>query len=374
MTVLIAPDKFKGSLSAAEVCAAIKEGLHAVDSSLRIVTLPLADGGEGTCELLTHHAGGSIVSLEVRDPLFRPIQSQYGISKDGKTAFLEMAKASGLQLLAQNEQNPMITSTVGTGDLIRHALDNGVEELIMGVGGSATTDGGMGMAEALGIVFYDSAGEKLRPVGSNLNRIHRLDMSGIHSRLKDIRFTIFCDVDNPLHGPKGAAYVFSPQKGADSQMVALLDQGLAHYQEVVEQALAVKVNFPGAGAGGGLPATVKALTEVLIRPGMEFIIEFTSLEKMVADADVVVTGEGKIDDQTLSGKVVKGVASLASRHKKPVIAIAGKSLLDDDSIQALGITRLMMLTGPNSTEKESMENAYAILRERASELARNWPL
>jgi glycerate kinase len=312
--------------------------------------------------------------LEVRDPLFRPIQSQYGISKDGKTAFLEMAKASGLQLLAQNEQNPMITSTVGTGDLIRHALDNGVEELIMGVGGSATTDGGMGMAEALGIVFYDSAGEKLRPVGSNLNRIHRLDMSGIHSRLKDIRFTIFCDVDNPLHGPKGAAYVFSPQKGADSQMVALLDQGLAHYQEVVEQALAVKVNFPGAGAGGGLPATVKALTEVLIRPGMEFIIEFTSLEKMVADADVVVTGEGKIDDQTLSGKVVKGVASLASRHKKPVIAIAGKSLLDDDSIQALGITRLMMLTGPNSTEKESMENAYAILRERASELARNWPL
>jgi glycerate kinase len=285
-----------------------------------------------------------------------------------------MAKASGLQLLAQNEQNPMITSTVGTGDLIRHALDNGVEELIMGVGGSATTDGGMGMAEALGIVFYDSAGERLRPVGSNLNRIHRLDMSGIHSRLKDIRFTIFCDVDNPLHGPKGAAYVFSPQKGADSQMVALLDQGLAHYQEVVEQALAVKVNFPGAGAGGGLPATVKALTEVLIRPGMEFIIEFTSLEKMVADADVVVTGEGKIDDQTLSGKVVKGVASLASRYKKPVIAIAGKSLLDDDSIQALGITRLMMLTGPNSTEKESMENAYAILRERASELARNWPL
>lgn len=373
MTVLIAPDKFKGSLSAAEVCAAIKEGLHAVDSSLTIITLPLADGGEGTCELLTHYARGSMVSVEVRDPLFRRIQSHYGISKDGKTAFLEMAKASGLQLLAQDEQNPMITSTIGTGDLIRHALDSGVDELIMGVGGSATTDGGMGMAEALGIAFYDNSGKRLKPIGSNLVRIHHLDMSGVHRRLKDVRFTIFCDVDNPLHGPKGAAHVFSPQKGADSHMVALLDQGLAHYQEVVEQALAINVNFPGAGAGGGLPATVKALTEVLVRPGMEFIIEFTSLEKMVTDADAVVTGEGKIDEQTLSGKVVKGVASLAARHKKPVIAIAGKSLLDDGSIQSMGITRLMMLTGPNTTEKESMENAYAILRERASELARNWP-
>jgi glycerate kinase len=199
-------------------------------------------------------------------------------------------------------------------------------------------------------------------------------MSGVHPRLKDVRVTIFCDVDNPLHGPKGAAYVFSPQKGADSHTVALLDQGLAHYQKVLEQALAINVNFPGAGAGGGLPATVKALTEVLVRPGMEFIIEFTSLEKMVAEADAVVTGEGKIDEQTLSGKVVKGVASLASRHKKPVIAIAGKSLLDDSSIQSMGITRLMMLTGPTTTEKESMENAYAILRERASELARSWPL
>ena len=257
MTILLAPDKFKGSLSAAEVCSAMKEGLRRVDSNLNIVELPLADGGEGTCELLTSYAQGIMVNLRVRDPLFRAIDSGYGISKDGRIAFLEMAKASGLQLLKANERNPMLGSTVGTGDLIRHALDHGVEHIIMGIGGSATTDAGMGMAESLGVQFFDASGTMLKPIGANMQRVRSIDLSGIHPRLQRVQFTIFCDVDNPLHGPQGAAYVFSPQKGADAAMVRTLDNGLQHYERVLQSTVNAEVNFPGAGAGGGCPLPLR---------------------------------------------------------------------------------------------------------------------
>jgi glycerate kinase len=369
-TILVVPDKFKGSLTAAEVSRHVKESLASSDPELNIITLPLADGGEGTCELLTTYANGTTIELMVRDPLFRPIPSRYGLSGDRKTAFLEMAQASGLQLLDKYERNPLVTSTVGTGDLIRHALDSGVTRIIMGVGGSGTTDGGMGMADALGVVFYDSIGGRLPPFGENMERIHTMDISGVHPRLQEVPFTVFCDVDNPLHGLRGAAHIFSPQKGASAEMVEQLDAGLRHYEQILRATLGKEVNFPGAGAGGGLPSTIYALSNVALSPGMEYIIAFTNLEEKIASADVIITGEGKIDDQTLSGKVVKGVADLAARYGKPVIAVAGKCTLSREDVERLSLAAVVTLTGVDTDEEEAIAKAAYLLRKRISEF---WP-
>jgi glycerate kinase len=366
MTILIAPDKFKGSLSAHDVCDIISRELRA-NASLEIVALPLADGGEGTCELLTTFSGGSSIKIKVRDPLARTIQATYGISKDGRIAFLEMATASGLQLLKKEEFNPLVTTTLGTGDLIRHALDRGVDEIIMGVGGSATNDGGMGMAESLGVIFYDALGNKLSGCGQNLSRIHSMDLSTVHPRMAKVNFTIFCDVDNPLHGTNGAAYIFSPQKGADHQTVIKLDNGLKHYQLILEKTTGVGVDFPGAGAGGGLPASLKALASIKIRRGMEFIAEFTNLEEKIRSADFVITGEGKVDRQTLSGKVVKGVAELAKKNKVPLIIMAGKNELGKENLEELGALKLVTLVGDGVDDQAAIQRAAEVLKTRVKE-------
>jgi glycerate 2-kinase len=367
MTILLAPDKFKGSLSASRVCDALQEELLSADSGYRIIALPMADGGEGTCELLTFYSGGYPVNVRVRDPLFREIDSGYGISKDGRTAFLEMAKASGLQLLQKYERNPMVTTTLGTGDLIRHALDSGVEHIIMGIGGSGTTDGGIGMAESLGVIYYSITGQKLSPVGKNLRYIHTMDTSGVHPRLQQVQFTIFCDVDNPLYGPRGAAYIFSPQKGADTDMVHALDEGLRHYERILERSLNREVDFAGAGAGGGLPASVKALANITIRGGMDFITEFTQLEEQVRSADVIITGEGKMDEQTLSGKVVKGIADLAAKYHKRLIVLAGKNELDGEHLQRLGAEKVITLTRENVSEEMAVKDAFRLIKQRVKE-------
>ena len=367
MTILLAPDKFKGSLSAIEVCDALREELVSVNPKFTIITLPMADGGEGSCELLTLYSKGTFVNVRVRDPLAREIDSGYGISKDGRTAFLEMAKASGLQLLNKMEQNPMLTTTLGTGDLIRHALDHGVEQIIMGVGGSGTNDGGIGMAESLGVIYYSSSGERLDPVGKNLLRIHHMDLSGIHPRLRQVSFTIFCDVDNPLHGRRGAAHIFAPQKGADAAMVEALDHGLVHYEKILEQAVNKRVNFPGAGAGGGLPASLRAFADIEVRGGMDFIIEFTGLSEQVENADIVITGEGKIDEQTLSGKVVKGIADLASKYRKRLFVVAGKNELSPEELRNLGAERVITLMNGTVSEDEAVKNAFLLLKRRMKE-------
>lgn len=367
MKILVVPDKFKGSLTAQQVCDAVSDGLLAVDKSFDIIALPLADGGEGTCELLTSYSGGSFVPVMVRDPLFRTIESGYGLSRDGKIAFLEMAKASGLQLLKKEERDPRVNSTAGTGDLIRHALDKGVEHIIMGIGGSATNDGGMGMAQALGVVFYSASGEALIPVGGNMRSVRRVDLTGVHPGLKMVRFTIFCDVDNPLHGPQGATYVFAPQKGASEKIVEDLDEGLKHYEKILAAAVQRDLNFPGAGAGGGLPASVKALADITIKPGMEFIIEFTRLEEQIQHADAVITGEGKVDGQTLSGKVVMGIAGLCTKFHKRLVIIAGKNDLDPQRLETLGATKLITLVRPGISDEEAIKRAYALIIQRTKE-------
>jgi glycerate kinase len=366
MNILVAPDKFKGSLTAQQVCDAISEGIRSVDANATLDILPMADGGEGSAQLLTSFSGGTTKKLMVRDPLFRSIESSYGISRDGKTAFMEMANASGLQLLKSDERNPMKTSTVGTGDLIIDALEQGVENIIMGIGGSATNDAGIGMAAALGVKFYSSSEKKLEPVGENLGVIHKIDTSELHPQLKNISITIFCDVDNPLHGTRGAAHVFAPQKGADETMVNALDEGLAHYKKILGSSVNRVVDFPGAGAGGGLPASLKAFTNLTVRPGMEYIMAFINLEERIRKADLIITGEGKIDQQTLSGKVVKGIADTAFRHAKTVIAVAGRCDLSAADLGSLGIEAVITLVDSATTEVYAIKNAYSLIRERIS--------
>lgn len=366
MKILIAPDKFKGSLTAQQVCDAISEGIRDVDAGAVLDMLPMADGGEGSAQLLTSFSGGTTRSLMVRDPLFRSIESSYGISSDGKTAFMEMASASGLQLLKPHERNPMKTSTIGTGDLIVDALEQGVEHIILGIGGSATNDAGTGIAAALGVKFYSSSDVELEPNGSSLKHIHRIDINNIHPRLKEISITIFCDVDNPLYGTRGAAYLFAPQKGADEKMVHDLDHGLRHYKSVLEPLVNRDVDFPGAGAGGGVPASLKAFTNLTVRAGIEYIMDYVKLEDRIHDVDLVITGEGKIDEQTLAGKVVKGVADAAFRHAKPVVAIAGRCDLDATQLAPFHFTRLLTLVDERTTENEAVKNAASLIRARIS--------
>jgi glycerate kinase len=367
MNILIAPDKFKGSLTAMQVCETVSDALLSINPHHNLVMLPLADGGEGTCELLTEYCKGEFVTVDVRDPLFRKISSRYGISPDNKIAFLEMAKASGLQLLSHEERDPLITSTVGTGDMIRHALDRGVEHIMMGIGGSATNDAGMGMADALGIKFYDRQGRRVECIGRNLSVVDAIDVTGVHPLLQRASFTLFCDVTNPLFGPDGAAYVFAPQKGASIETVRALDEGLSAYARVLEAKTGRVANFPGAGAGGGLPTTLNAFAEVEIRAGMEYISEFIGLEQQIRWADMVITGEGNVDEQTMSGKVVKGVAALASKYRKPLIVIAGTSELDEANLQALSVHTLISLTDETTSQSEAIRNAPALLTQRLYE-------
>lgn len=367
MNILIAPDKFKGSLEATQVCDAIRAALRQCDATINCVDIPLADGGEGTGALLTKFMQGKMIEVSVRDPLFRMINSSYGVSYDGTTAFIEMAKASGLQLLKKEERNPLRTSSVGTGDLIRHALDHGVSKIILGIGGSATNDAGMGIGEALGLRFFSSDGEALHPTGTNLKYVTTIDERQLHPRCANVHVTVLCDVDNPLYGMKGAAVVFAPQKGADAMAVKILDDGLQNAARVFGEKFKVDVNFPGAGAAGGVSVMICALMRTNVRRGMEFITEFTGLEKAVQEADVVITGEGKIDEQTLSGKVLQGVSKLARKYHKPIIAIAGKCDLQPHQLSALGIGHVITLSNSPVSEQIAMQNASEILKRVTAE-------
>ncbi len=370
--ILIAPDKFKGSLTAPQVCKAITEGLRHINSALNIVSVPLADGGEGTGDLLTELSGGATIKANVLDPLFRVIESEYGISGDGSTAFIEMAKASGLQLLKQQERNPMITSSFGTGQLIGHALDRKVSKIVLGVGGSATNDAGMGMAEALGFRFLSSKKEKLKPVGRNLIQVEEMMEAHIHPRLRDCEFTVIHDVQNPLYGKRGAAFGFAAQKGASPADIELLDRGLGHFAEVVFKQFNTDINFPGAGAGGGIVAASKLIFSALVTPGIDFIIRFSNLEHQIQSASLIITGEGKIDEQTMSGKVVKGVAALSSKHEKPCIAFTGKCDLNDSEIKELGLQEIITLVDTRTNEQQAIQQAYSLLKQRAVQYLPGW--
>jgi glycerate 2-kinase len=342
MRIVIAPDKFKGSLSAEEVCAAIAVGVRHAVTATDIIEIPLADGGEGTRAILNKAFGGHDVTVRVSDPLGRSIDASYGISADGKKAFIEMSAASGLQLLKESERNPMVTTTVGTGELIRHAVENGVKEIVLGIGGSATNDMGIGMATALGYRFLDADEKEVSPIGANLEHVAKVVVPEVN-KLAGVIVTVLCDVANPLHGEMGAAHVFAPQKGADAPAVQRLDYGLSHLAEVIQHQFNVDVNFPAAGAAGGLGAGAHFFLGGQLIRGITYILDTLKVESEIASADLVITGEGKLDTQSLSGKVIAGVAALCHRHHKPFIILTGRNTLTPEQLHDLGPAKVYAL-------------------------------
>ncbi len=369
MKIVVAPDKFKGSLSAEEVCAAIAEGIERAGINAEVYAIPMGDGGEGTCAILTRHAEGAWHSVETVDPLQRPVVAHYGISPDGSRAFIEMASASGLQLLAENERDPLRTSTTGTGIMIRHAWECGVREVVLGVGGSATNDCGIGIATAFGYEFLDAAGEALPPTGGSLLRVASIipPASGLINR--DV--TVLCDVRNPLFGSDGAACVFAQQKGADTSAVSLLDKGLMNIRNVIMQGYGVDVNFPGAGAGGGVGAGLSFFLGGRIVEGIDYVMNLVGIENAIADADLVITGEGKLDRQSLSGKVVSGVARVCAALERPLLVITGKDELGTTT-EIPGNVQVISLTADGVSEKEAINNARRLISSRVTIAINDW--
>lgn len=327
--------------------------------------VPLADGGEGTYQLLTQLSNGKTIQVDVLDPLQRKIKASYSISDDGQTAFIEMALASGLQLLKPEERSCIHTSTYGTGQLIQRALDAGVKKIVMGIGGSATNDAGMGMANALGYRLFSHSGDELEGVGADLTRLSVIDFSQAHPQIRHTKFITLCDVNNPLYGPKGAAYVFAKQKGASDEEIEILDKGLQNFAAIARK-MNCDIGFPGAGAAGGLGAGTKLFLNASIQTGIDFLITNTHLEEKIKEADVVITGEGKLDMQTLSGKVVSGVAALARQYNKKLIAIAGSCELTGDQITQMGISQVITLVDDTTSESEAVRMATAQLRAKAA--------
>ena len=371
MKIIVAPDSYKGSLSAKEVADAIEKGLKKVDETIEVVKVPMADGGEGTVQSLVDASNGKLVTLKVMDPLMREIDSFYGILGDGTTAVMEMAAASGLPLIKKEEKNPWKTTTFGTGQLIKHALDMGCRSIIMGIGGSATNDGGCGMAMALGVKFLDKEGNEVGFGGGSLGLIHSIDVSGLDERIKECTIVAACDVDNPLVGLKGASHIFGPQKGADTEMVLALDKNLQHYGMLVEEALGVSLlDYPGAGAAGGLGGGLLAFLGASLKSGIDIVIDTTKLEEIMKGADLVITGEGMIDYQTLHGKTPYGVARAASKQNIPVIAIAGGIGNNIEVLYDHGFTSIFSIVDKPMTLDEAIENCDALLQSVAERVLR----
>lgn len=373
LVIVLAPDSFKESMTAKEVCEAMERGIRKANSQIRCIHVPMADGGEGTMQSLVDATGGRVYSKEVVGPLGNNVVAEYGILGNGEIGVIEMASASGIHLVDSEKRNPLITTTFGTGQLIKACLDKGVKKLLIGIGGSATNDGGAGFIQALGGRLLDENGDDLSYGGGALAKLHTIDLSNLDERLKYVSVEVVCDVNNPLCGKEGASYVFGPQKGATREMIEILDQNLSHYAEVIKEQLGKDViSKAGAGAAGGLGAGLMAFLDVKLKSGIEMVIEYANLEEKVRDADMVWTGEGSIDFQTQYGKTPLGVAMIAKKYNKPVIALAGRvgndiDVLYDKGIDAIfgimrGVTSIeeALVKGPENVEKTS-ENIIRLL-------------
>jgi glycerate kinase len=369
--IVIAPDSFKGSMSAREAAEAMERGIKAVCPNVIIEKIPMADGGEGTVETLVDATGGRVIKVNVLGPLGEKRESYFGILGDGKTAVIEMALASGLPLVPKEKRNPLVTTTYGTGQLIKAALDQGCLEFIIGIGGSATNDGGVGMAQALGVRFLDAEGIEIPFGGGSLNRLEKIDTSKIDPRLQECKVMVACDVNNPLCGQQGASAVFGPQKGATPEMVELLDHNLAHLAAVIKRDVEKDVkDFPGAGAAGGLGAGLMAFCHAQLQRGIEIIIQATKLREKMAGADLVITGEGQIDFQTAHGKTPMGVATVAKSMNIPVIALVGNIGRGADMLYDLGINAIFSIAeGPMGLE-ECMKNGAELMERAANRVMR----
>lgn len=370
--IVVAPDSFKGSLSAVEVAQAITNGLRRSGLDADIVQVPMADGGEGTVDAVLTAVGGERRTLVVTGPLGEPVEAFYGVLEDG-TAVIEMAAASGLPLVPEMRRNPLQATSYGTGELMRDALDRGCTRILLGIGGSATNDGGMGMAQALGVRFIDAAGRELVTGGQQLERIARIDASGLHPRIVagDVPVDVCCDVTNPLCGPNGASAVYGPQKGATPAMIERLDRGLDHYAVCIAMQLGVMVrDVPGAGAAGGLGAGLLAFCRARLAPGIREVTALTRLEDAIRGASLVVTGEGRTDAQTAFGKVPSGVAALGLQHGVPVVCLSGGLGDGVDELYAHGITALFSIANRPLVLEDAMRDGAALLEQAAENIAR----
>ncbi|WP_180068604.1 glycerate kinase [Acinetobacter sp. YH16038] len=372
-TFVLAPDSFKESMTAEQACQAMQRGILQVFPDANCITVPMADGGEGTVDALISSLKGERVKCQVTGPLAsQSIETYFGLVDAGQTVVIEMAKANGIHLLEVARRNPMLTSTYGTGEMIKQALDLGVKKIIIGLGGSITNDGGSGMAQALGVQFFNATGEVMQVCGGNLNQIDRIDFSRLDSRLKNTEILIASDVNNPLCGPNGTSVIFGPQKGATSEMVQQLDRNLRHFADLVETSLDISFkNFPGAGAAGGLGFGLMAFAGAKLQSGVALIMEQNRLAEKIADADYVFTGEGKIDHQTALGKTPFGVAQVAQQLNKPVIAFAGLVGEGIESLYQAGFSQIVGINPPDCLLKDALKNAEINLKKAVVQAVQN---
>ena len=369
--ILVAVDSFKGTLTSIEAAEIIEKGFTFVIPELSVLKIPLADGGEGTVEAIVQAMKGEYVSVSVKDPLFRDIKARYGIVEDGKTAVIEMAAASGITLISDDEKDPMETTTYGTGQMIKDAAEKGCTRIILGIGGSATNDGGLGMAAALGALFNDENGVHAGINGEALSRIKSVDLSAIESLLNDTEIVTLCDVNNPLCGTQGASAVYGPQKGADEVTVKLLDASLSHFASVVENHLGKDIqDTPGAGAAGGLGFGAMAFLGSRLVGGTDFLIDLLKIEEHVQNSDIVITGEGKIDSQTKFDKLPVGIAKLAKANGKLSICIAGMFGDGYEQFKDSYFDKMYAIVGDDISLSDAMLNAHTYLNELSVSIAR----
>jgi len=368
--ILIAPDSYKESLSALDVSQAIEDGFKQIFPTWEYEKVPMADGGEGTTQSLVDATNGTIKNVTVSGPLGGEIESFYGLSGDGETAIIELAAASGLELIEEAERKPMETTTRGLGELIGYALDDEVGKIILGLGGSATTDGGAGMIQSLGGRLLDENDEPIPPGGEGLKDLALIDVSQLDSRLNDIDIEVACDVNNPLTGENGAAHVYGPQKGADASQVQILDENLKHFSEIIKRDLNKDVEqTAGSGAAGGTGAGLLAFLDADLRKGSNLIIDMLDLEEKIADADLVITGEGSINDQTVYNKAPIVVAQLAKEYDLPTIAIAGSLLEGYEAVYDAGLDTVFSVLPQVSSLETALENAYTNISSTARNVA-----
>lgn len=359
MKIVIAPDSYKESLSAVDVAKAIEKGFREIFPDAEYISIPVADGGEGTVDAMISATQGYKMTTIVTGPLGEPVTACWGMSGDGNTAIIEMAEASGLALVPIEQRNPLITTSYGTGELILRALDNGACNIIIGIGGSATNDGGAGMMQALGAQLKDVNGNQISQGGGRLLSLHSIDVSGLDKRLESCVINVACDVTNPLIGTNGASRIFGPQKGASEAMIVELDSNLNHFADVIKNYLHIDVKqAPGAGAAGGMGAALMAFLGAGLRSGVEIVTEALNLEQHIHDCSLVVTGEGRMDSQSIHGKVPVGVAAVAKKYRKPVIGIAGSLSSDVAIVHQHGIDAVFSVLSSIGTLEEALNNAF----------------
>ena len=375
MKILLAPDSFKDSLTAKEVCESIEKGIKNYRNDIIVNSLPMADGGEGTVQSLVDATDGKIVNKVVTGPLGEKVEAFYGLLGNENTAVIEMASASGLPLVPESKRDPSKTTTYGTGELIKAALSHNVEKIILGIGGSATTDAGVGMAQALGVEFLDQNNNEVGFGGEKLKDIKKINMKNMDQRINNVEILVACDVDNPLYGKKGAAYVYSPQKGADQKMVEKLDNNLRHFNHVVKKQLNKNVNqIEGAGAAGGLGAGLVAFLDAELKNGIEIILDIVSFDQKLKDVDLIITGEGMLDEQSVYGKTPIGVAKRARKHEIPVIAIAGSLGKGVDKVLKKGIDSYFSIVDKPDSLENIINRTDKLLTEISEQIIRTYML